>query len=155
MAEYHGGCSCGEVRFKVLKEPMFSHACHCHLCQKATSSAFIIHHMIEKTYFIITEGETSDFKGPSGSDRNHRVKRCASCGYAIVSYWEGNGMAVAKGGALDEPDQLRPRAHIFVERKLHWVGLPEDVPQYQRMYDRHEAWPQESLDRFLLAQKNA
>jgi hypothetical protein len=147
VAEYHGGCSCGAVRYKLLTEPMFTHACHCHLCQQVTGSAFIIHNIIERFNFKILQGELSDFNGPSGSGRRHVVKRCPKCGDALVSFFAEGANAVVKAGSLDDPNKLPPLAHIFVDAKLEWIELPVDVPQYPGMYDFEETWSRESLQR--------
>ena len=54
MTEYLGGCSCGKIRYELLAEPMFTHCCHCHLCQQITGSAFITNTFIEGTNFKLT-----------------------------------------------------------------------------------------------------
>ena len=33
-----GGCACGEVRYRMNREPMFVHCCHCTSCQTETGS---------------------------------------------------------------------------------------------------------------------
>src|SRR5215472_6995201 len=35
-----GGCNCGEVRYRITRQPLTVYVCHCHLCQKRTGSAF-------------------------------------------------------------------------------------------------------------------
>ena len=42
-----GGCSCGEVRYRLTSEPLFVHCCHCLNCQRQTGSAFVINVLIE------------------------------------------------------------------------------------------------------------
>jgi hypothetical protein len=42
-----GGCSCGEVRYRLTSEPLFIHCCHCLNCQRQTGSAFVINLLIE------------------------------------------------------------------------------------------------------------
>jgi hypothetical protein len=38
-APFDGGCTCGEVRYRLLGRPMIVHACHCRWCQRETGSA--------------------------------------------------------------------------------------------------------------------
>ena len=52
-----GGCACRQVRYKVVGEPLFTHACHCSDCQRTTGSAFVLHTVIAKDDLEI-EGET-------------------------------------------------------------------------------------------------
>jgi len=42
-----GGCSCGEVRYRLTSAPMFVNCCHCLDCQRQTGSAFVLNALIE------------------------------------------------------------------------------------------------------------
>ena len=52
MEKHKGGCSCGDVRYHITDEPLFTHACHCKLCQRYTASAFVVHSLIEASNFV-------------------------------------------------------------------------------------------------------
>ena len=136
MTVHHGGCSCGQLRYRLRGVPMFTHACHCHLCQQSTGSAFILHSMIEGDLFDVTAGDLASFVGPSGSGRRHIVKRCPSCGDLIVSYFgKSEKLVVVKTGTLNNPSALPPEAHIFVDSKLPWLTLDDGMPQFTGIYD--------------------
>ena len=93
---------------------MFTHACHCHLCQQSTGSAFILHSMIKGDLSDLIAGDLASFVGPSGSDRRHIAKRCPSCGDPIVSYFgKGEKLAVVKVGTQDNRAPSRRRG-IFL-----------------------------------------
>ena len=38
--DLEGGCACGKVRYRLKREPMIVHCCHCTWCQRETGSAF-------------------------------------------------------------------------------------------------------------------
>jgi len=40
MQTYAGGCQCEYVRYELTGERHIAFACHCHLCQKQSGSAF-------------------------------------------------------------------------------------------------------------------
>ena len=92
MKDYLGGCSCGKIRYELIDEPMFTHCCHCHLCQQITGSAFITNTLIEGTNFKLTSGKLASFIGASGSGRRHIIKRCPDCGDPIVVILEGQSI---------------------------------------------------------------
>ncbi|MGA1600500.1 MAG: GFA family protein [bacterium] len=148
MRQLSGGCSCGAICYRLLASPMFTHACHCSLCQKLTGSAFIVNTMIEGRHFRLDSGRLKRFAGPSGSNQQHALYRCEACGDPIVSYYGGSErIAVVKVGTLDDPQALPPQAHVYVSSKLDWVVLSENVPQFEAFYSFSEAWPEESRER--------
>ena len=148
MSEFSGGCSCGEVKYKILDEPFFTHACHCSLCQKYTASAFVIHSPIETTNFVLESGSLTDTPGPSGSGEKHTVMRCKICSDQIFSHIHGNERIVdLKTSALDSPNRFPPQAHIYTKSKLKWLELGGPIPQYLEYYDREKIYPPEGLER--------
>ncbi len=41
------GCACGDVRYRLTSEQLFTRCCHCLNCQRQTGSAFVINLLIE------------------------------------------------------------------------------------------------------------
>ena len=39
MVKLSGGCLCGNIRYKILKEPLLAYTCNCRFCQKDTGTA--------------------------------------------------------------------------------------------------------------------
>ena len=150
MTVHHGGCSCGQLRYRSRGAPMFTLACHCHLYKQSTGSAFILHSMIEGDLFDVTAGDLAGFVGPSGSGRRHIVKRCPLCGDPMVSYFgKSEKLAVVKTGTLDDLGALPPEAHIFVDSKLPRVTLNDGKPQFEALYDYEATWPADSYRRLM------
>ena len=151
MKEYLGGCSCGRIRYELLAKPMFTHCCHCHLCQQITGSAFITNTFIEGANFKLTSGKTAPFIGPSGSGLGHTIKRCPDCGDPIVSYFgDTEHLAVFKAGTLDNPNLAPPEAHVFVNTTVDWLQIPAEAPSFEMLYNFEETWPASA---FLRLQK--
>ena len=151
---YTGGCSCGSVKYTLLDAPIFTHCCHCHLCQQITGSAFITNTLIEGANFQLTSGELAPYTGPSGSGGKHIIKRCLNCGDPVVSYFGGTEhLAVVKAGTFDKPNLAPPQAHIFVDTKVEWLQLPIDTPAFKAFYDFEETFPAESFSRYQAIQK--
>ena len=147
-SRFEGGCSCGEVRFALTSRPMFVHCCHCIQCRRLTGSAFALNALIEAERVERISGEPVVTDGPSESGRPHDIHRCPSCHAAVWSdYGRRGNLLFVRVGTLDDPDGIRPDAHIFTRSKLPWVVLPEDVPAFEAYYDMKTLWPAESLAR--------
>ena len=54
---YEGGCTCGEVRYRMETAPLIVHCCHCHWCQRETGSAFALNALIEADRVTLLKGE--------------------------------------------------------------------------------------------------
>jgi hypothetical protein len=151
-----GGCTCREVRYRLLSRPLFVHCCHCRWCQRETGAAFALNAMIEADRVVTLSGVPEVVMTPSLSGKGQKISRCPTCRIAVWSNYSGAGDAVrfVRVGTLDMPDLLPPDIHIFTESKQPWVILPPDAPAVERYYDREKYWPAESLARrrALLAQ---
>jgi hypothetical protein len=137
-----GGCACGDVQYKLLKEPFFTHACHCLDCQRLSGGAFTLLSLIKDTD-IEVHGETNTTLLSTGSGAGHEPHFCPNCGTLIWSIYHAapKGVMALKTGTLDDSHDLQPQAHIFTKSKLSWVTLPTDIPSHEEFYDPAKTWP--------------
>jgi hypothetical protein len=144
-----GGCTCREVRFRLLGKPLFVHCCHCRWCQRETGASFALNAMIEADRVAILSGMPEVVMTPTLSGKGQKISRCPTCRVAVWSNYCGAGDAIrfVRVGTLDEPDLLPPDIHIFTQSKQPWVILPADVPAVEQYYDREKYWPADSLAR--------
>ena len=143
-----GNCACGEVRYQLAKEPMFTHCCHCKQCQHLTGSAFALNTIIENEHIQLLSGKVIKTAGPSEHERPHDIYRCSSCLTAVWSDYGGRpNYRFVRVGTLDAPGQLQPDAHIFVRSKLDWVIIPENQKAFDVFYELEDEWPAEMLAR--------
>ncbi len=145
-----GGCTCGGVRYRLTRRPMFVHCCHCRWCQRETGSAFVINALIEADRVELVKGAPEIVLTPSESGRGQKVTRCPVCRVALWSNYSGAGERVrfVRVGTLDDPDALPPDIHIYTASKQPWVVLPPGVPAVPEYYTNREHWPAESLERW-------
>ena len=145
-----GGCTCGAVRYRVTRAPMFVHCCHCTWCQRETGASFALNALVEAEAVERLRGMTETIDTPTASGRGQQIVRCAACRVAVWSNYSAAGGAVrfVRVGTLDEPDRAPPDIHIFTSSKQRWIRLAGDVPVVAAYYRRSEHWPQESLERY-------
>jgi hypothetical protein len=142
-----GGCSCGEVRYRLTSEPLFTHCCHCLNCQRQTGSAFVINLLIEADRVELVAGDPRPVDVPRDDGSSQRIFRCPTCQVAVYSQYGRPEVRFVRGGTLDDPSQVAPDVHIFTRSKLSWVAVPESVPAFEVYYDTQALWPRASLDR--------
>jgi hypothetical protein len=146
-----GGCACGEVRYRLTSEPLFTHCCHCLNCQRQTGSAFVINLLIEADRVELASGEPQPIDVPRDDGSMQRIWRCPSCQTALYSQYTSPLVRFVRGGTLDEPRSIEPDVHIFTKSKVDWVVLPDSVPAFDVFYDAKELWPAASRERWAAA----
>jgi hypothetical protein len=83
----------------------------------------------ESATFRITDGSPAEVATSPGVTRGH----CRRCGTSLTYQHAGRaGEIDVTLATLDDPGRLRPTMHIWVEDKLPWVKIGDDLPQYMR-----------------------
>ena len=142
-----GGCSCGEVRYRVESEPLFIHCCHCLNCQRQTGSAFVINLLIEADRVKVLTGAPEGFDVPRDDGSRQKIYRCPRCQIAVFSRYSRPDVLFVRAGTLDDPSPVAPDVHIYTRSKLDWVALPESAPAFEEYYETKALWPSTSLER--------
>lgn len=144
-----GGCACGAIRYRMNRDAMFVHCCHCTSCQRETGSAFAINALVESAEVETLKGSPEAVMTPSESGRGQQVWRCPSCKVALWSNYGGSidVLRFVRVGTLDHPAKVEPDIHIFTRSKLPWVRLPEGARAVEGYYKSVNVWPAESLER--------
>jgi len=129
-----GGCRCGRIRYgAALSALPRVYACHCLDCQTWSGSAFSLQFILPEDQLRVS-GEPALFEltSPDGS-RTSRQRACPVCFTRVYNTnTRRPGLAVVRAGTLDDSDQLQIVAHIWAQRRLQGIEIPEGVP----------AWPE-------------
>jgi hypothetical protein len=144
-----GGCMCGAVRYCLTEQPMFVQACHCSDCQRISGSAFAVNMWTEEFNVDLQQGELVSWIYTGGSGNKHEMFSCARCGTNLWSkYYAGlSNTLFVRAGTLDDPEEIRPMAHIHIRSRQRWFDLPDDVPHFDEFYKLADTWPADSLAR--------
>ena len=144
-----GGCTCGDVRYRLTRSPIIVHGCHCRWCQRETGTAFALNAMIETDCVTLLSGKPEQVDTPSNSGKGQKIVRCPSCHIAVWSHYAGAGelLSFIRVGTLDKPDALPPDIHIYTASKQPWVILPSATPAFEEYYRRSEQLSAAMLER--------
>jgi hypothetical protein len=146
-AGLEGGCSCGQVRYRLTASPLITHCCHCLNCQRQTGSAFAINILIEAHRVEILAGELRPVDAPRDDGSTQAIYRCPACQVAVLSEYSRRDVRFVRAGTLDDPSRAAPDVHIFTRSKRDWIALPDSVPAYDVYYDPKVVWSPESRAR--------
>ncbi len=133
MTDTHlGGCVCGAVRYRVQGNPVVGTVCHCKFCQKRLASAFAVLATFKEEAIELLQGEQSEVEHRSDeSGRWLRMTFCPKCGTTISHTAELRpGMRTIAAGTFDDPTWFSINRHIWVQSKLPWVSIPDNVATY-------------------------
>ena len=144
-----GGCTCRQIRYRLIDTPLIVHACYCTWCQRETGTVHGLNALYEADRVQHLGGEPELIDTPSASGKGQRIARCPTCKVAVWSNYPQAGSAVrfVRVGKMDEPHRFPPDVHIFTSSKLPWVTLPPGAVVFAEFYGLEEVWSPESLER--------
>lgn len=135
--KYSGECQCGACRYEINAEPFVAYTCHCQVCQKLTSSAFLSCIQIPAESFSLVTGSLVSRQrvGASGSTLTNSF--CGTCSSLIcIQSSSRPRLRTVTIGTLDYPASIDLSAHIWVKRKLPWITLPSN----HRIFEEAGNW---------------
>ena len=140
-----GGCTCRQVRYRLVGRPLIIHACR----QRETGTAHALNALYEADRVAHIAGEPEIVVTPSASGKGQRIARCPTCRIAVWSNYAQAGPAVrfVRVGTMDNPDLCPPDIHIFTFSKQPWLTLSPSAKAVPEFYDLGAVWPVESLER--------
>lgn len=133
LAEHQGGCLCGAIRFAAKGNPVLLTICHCHFCQRATGSAYLVEPIWRESDFSVTNGSPQIYEAISrGSGKRVSLHFCSKCGTkthqtmarfpGVVGIW---------GGTLDDPGvafTAKDVWRIFIDDAAKGTVISSNVP---------------------------
>lgn len=130
-----GGCRCGACRYTLDGSDLPAvYACHCHICQRWSGSAFSLQALVSEQALTLT-GPVVIYEKVT-EDRVSAQRICGECHSRLYNTnTRRPGVAVLRAGTFDRSEELRCRAHIFTNYKQQWVPLDPAVPQWGEMPD--------------------
>jgi hypothetical protein len=118
-----GGCQCGQARYRITGEPLWTGVCHCNECKRSSGAAFSMSTRVRATDVILTKGALKTWSRPSDVRGAVICHFCPECGNRLWHEPEGSGFLHVKPGTLDDPSQVDPTFEGYTIRKSPWLSL--------------------------------
>ena len=125
-----GGCRCGACRYDIAGQTLPPvYACHCHICQRWSGSAFSLQALVPEAALSVT-GPVVIYEITT-KDRTSSQRVCGVCHSRLYNTNTRRPcVAVVRAGTLDRSEELVCMAHIYTAYKQRWVEIPDDVPHW-------------------------
>ncbi|MGH8602056.1 MAG: GFA family protein, partial [Gammaproteobacteria bacterium] len=102
--------------------------CHCKTCQKSSGQPAEIAVPLKSGTLRFTNGEPKYFASSAQGRRGF----CSECGSRLI--WRPTSpdydwLTNVDVCSLDNPEEVRPKLHIFADRGLSWFRTSDDLPR--------------------------
>jgi hypothetical protein len=122
-----GGCFCGFVRYRVRGTPFHETHCHCSICRRTASAAFVTWFTVATPDFAFTAGQPTRFSSSEHGTRSF----CPRCGTALTfASSRAAGELDVTTCSLDDPERVPPLDHTWTSSQLSWVRLSDGLPRF-------------------------
>jgi hypothetical protein len=126
-----GGCLCGEVRYRLIAEPLTCYVCHCRDCQRRTGSGFSTALIVPTEGLELTTGTPSPYFASLSGGRIKSGQHCNKCSTRLWGTLQNvPSIRVLQPGTLDEPTHFAPIAHVWTRSALPWIAIPRHLATY-------------------------
>jgi hypothetical protein len=125
-----GGCLCGKVRYEAHVFLKSGYYCHCRMCQKSCGQPADISVPIKAGTLLFTKSKPKYYVSSQYGIRGF----CDDCGSRLS--WQAldpqnDWMTNVTVGSLDNSEKVEPYRHIFVDTKLPWYNVDEQLPKFK------------------------
>jgi hypothetical protein len=137
-----GGCQCGEIRYRLVGEPVWLAVCHCNECKRQSGGVFGMSLRMQKADVELIKGQPKCWTRPADSGNLVACYFCGTCGNRL---WHGpgpRGFLHVKPGTLDDPSQLAPRYEGWTKRKAPWLT----IQGLERSFEEQSPTPRPTQD---------
>ncbi|HSD73979.1 MAG TPA: GFA family protein [Steroidobacteraceae bacterium] len=126
---FEGGCLCGAVRYRATVAPVRCVICHCEYCRKHSGAPCLSFVHFPVGAFVWLTREPSKYRSSRYAERGF----CPDCGSTLSMHEAVLGDRVQVTlGSLDHPERVRPQDHVWVQSRISWFEVADDLPRFER-----------------------
>ena len=128
-----GGCLCGSVRYEATGPPYNITHCHCSDCRGGAGAPFVTWASFRREDFRFTTGRPRVLPW-AGRLRSF----CPQCGTSLTFMTAADAAEVdVTVCSFDHPETVTPADHTWVEDRLPWIRVTDDLPTYRQTRANH------------------
>ena len=128
MTTLTGRCLCGQVTWSATGRMRWAAYCHCESCRRAAGAPFVTWASFARDAFALMSGTIAEYRSSRGVRRGH----CPACGTTITYSWDKRPEEIDVAvSSFDDSAGIEPSAHIWVEDKVPWLVINDELPQYK------------------------
>ena len=123
-----GGCLCGDVRYRIDAQPLWTAYCHCTTCRRSTGAPVTMFIGARSESVRFTAGERAMYASSPDVQRGF----CARCGTPLT--YESDRRCPGEThfyvSTFDDPQGFRPTFHVYFEERLAWLEIADSLPRH-------------------------
>ena len=124
-----GGCLCGAVRYRITGQSIARTLCHCHSCRLASGAPSVAWAVFRANQFAFVSGKPNTFRSSPPVVRTF----CGNCGTPLTYQHASRQDKIdVTTVTLDSPGDFPPTKEIWIEHKVAWESLNEQLEHYPR-----------------------
>ena len=128
-AKAEGGCLCGSIRYRIAGPPIAQSLCHCRSCRLAAGAPSVAWIVVRREHFAFTTGAPAHFCSSPPVIRTF----CGQCGTPLTYRHEDSPNTIdVTTATLDAPEDFPPTREVWLEHRLAWAPLDENLQHFQR-----------------------
>lgn len=117
------------VRYRITGDPLATSLCHCQSCRRASGAPSVAWVVMRQTDFALISGEPRSFQSSPEVIRTF----CPNCGTPLTYQRADSPDSIdVTTVTLDHAEQFAPSREIWIEHRLPWEALNEDLRHYPR-----------------------
>ena len=128
-SEPYGGCLCHAIRYRIAGLPIAQSLCHCRSCRLAAGAPSVAWIVVRRSDFMFVAGEPVRFRSSPSVVRTF----CGRCGTPLTYQNDDSPETIdVTTATLDLPEAFPPTREIWLEHKLAWTPVNENLQHFRR-----------------------
>lgn len=130
MNDVHsGGCQCGALRYQFRAALRDIAHCHCSICRRTNGGILTTWITVPLASFEWLAGTATEFASSASCTRSF----CPNCGAHLCLFTTLSPQTLdITVATLDQPELAPADRHIWVQSRLPWLHLDEQLPEEQQ-----------------------